>query len=816
MLLKNQGGLLPLKKGSKVALYGSGASQTIKGGTGSGDVNERSRVSIVQGLENIGFQITTKAWIEAYEKTYQQAREAWKQFLFRQSGDTSDLLSFFEVYSNHPFQMPAGRPVSREDVRNSNTDTAIYVISRIAGEGADRTASKGDYYLTDEEKADLEFICANYVHVVLVINTGGQIDLSYVDQLPAIESILFMAQAGMEAGNALADVLSGQVTPSGKLTDTWAKAYEDYPASATFSHNNGNVEQEYYREGIYVGYRYFDSFDIQPRYPFGFGLSYTQFAITPGAVTVEQERQTVIVSATVKNTGKTYNGQEVVQIYAACPQTGLAKERRRLCGFAKTKVLAPGEETVITVAFPVKRLASYDQKQHAWVAEKGIYGLFIGNSSRNLVLCAGLQQDKDIIIEKTAAICPLQMPLEELVRPDGKAKEFEAAWHKALSEQELPVLPLKANAEPKRKCRESEKTEKVRALVDGLTEEELIHMVTGEISKGQGSGSALGSAGISIPGAAGETSSILEEKYGIPGVPMADGPAGLRLNRTYEVDRKSGEILSSNPFAAFEGGFFVDDVRHDNTDIYYQYCTAFPVGILLAQSWDTELIQEVGRAVGHEMLAFGVTWWLAPGLNIHRDPLCGRNFEYYSEDPVVSGMMASAMTRGVQSLPGIGTTIKHFACNNQEDNRMGSDSIVSERALREIYLKGFEIAIKQAQPMAVMTSYNMINGVHSANNYDLCTQVARKEWGFAGIIMTDWTTTFPAGGSIPWKCIAAGNDLMMPGGESDLENLRQALARGDLRLEELRNCVARLIQLVYQSNYYEEAVSYAEQFCTKD
>lgn len=812
VLLKNEGQLLPLEKGRRLALYGSGASRTVKGGTGSGDVNERSRVSILEGLENAGFQITTKAWLADYEAAYKQAREDWKSFLFGQYSKSSDLMGFFGVYSAHPFQTPSGRPVSGQDVRDSDTDTAVYVVSRTAGEGADRTAAKGDYYLTDAERADLDFICESYPYVVLVVNAGAQIDLSYVEELSAIKSVLFMAQAGMEGGNALTDILSGAVTPSGKLTDTWARAYEDYPASATFSHNNGNVQQEYYRESIYVGYRYFDSFGIEPQYPFGFGLSYTEFALTGGAVTVDDGEQTVSVSATVKNVGEVYAGREVVQLYAACPQAGLAKERRRLCGFAKTKLLSPGEAETVTITVPVKALASYEERRHAWVTGQGVYGLFVGNSSRNLTLCAGLEVEADAVVEQAVPICPLQEPLDELVRPDDSAAAFETAWREELAARKLPVLPLKAAAERQAAYEPSEALRKARSLAERLTEEELIHMVVGEVSKGQGSESALGAASISIPGAAGETSAILEERYGVPGLPMADGPAGLRLSRTYEVDRKSGCILPGNPFAAFEGGFFVDAVQHENADTYYQYCTAIPVGVLLAQSWDTELLREVGRTIGEEMLAFGVTWWLAPGMNIHRDPLCGRNFEYYSEDPVVSGLIAAAMTDGVQSLPGIGTTVKHFACNNQEDNRMGSNSIVSERALREIYLRGFEIAVKRAQPMAIMTSYNLVNGVHSANNYDLCTQAARKEWGFAGIIMTDWTTTFHAGGSTAWKCAAAGNDLIMPGGESDFENIRQALAGGELKREELEACAARLISIAYQSNYYEGAVSYSEQF----
>lgn len=255
---------------------------------------------------------------------------------------------------------------------------------------------------------DLRFICALYAHIILVINTGSQIDLSFVKDLPAIESIIYMVQAGMEGGNALSDILTGAVSPSGKLADTWAAAYSDYPASATFSHNNGDVKKELYTEGIYVGYRYFDSFDVEPLYPFGFGLSYTQFSITPGPVTVDEAVQTISVSADVTNIGTRYSGKEVVQVYAACPQSGQPKERRRLCGFAKTGLLIPGEKTVVTITFPVKALASFDEKKSAWVTEKGVYGLFVGNSSRNLMLTAGLEVAVESIVEEVSHICPLQ------------------------------------------------------------------------------------------------------------------------------------------------------------------------------------------------------------------------------------------------------------------------------------------------------------------------------------------------------------------------------------------------------------------------
>ena len=311
-----------------------------------------------------------------------------------------------------------------------------------------------------------------------------------------------------------------------------------------------------------------------------------------------------------------------------------------------------------------------------------------------------------------------------------------------------------------------------------------------------------------VPGAAGETSSVLKEKYQIPGASMADGPAGIRLIRSYQVDKKTGEIYSEGILDALEGGFLASGKKYEDAEVYYQYCTAIPVGTLLAQTWDTALIEEVGEMIGGEMEEFSTTLWLAPGMNIHRNPLCGRNFEYYSEDPLVAGKIAAAMTNGVQKVPGCGTTIKHFACNNQEDNRMGSDSIVSERTLREIYLKGFEIAITESQPMSIMTSYNLINGVHAANCEDTCTKAARCEWGFQGMIMTDWTTTEHGEDCTASGCMRAGNDLVMPGAFSDRDNLNQELADGTLSMDDLKACISRLVNIVWQSNQFENAVPY--------
>ena len=801
VLLKNEGQLLPLKEGSKVALYGVGASRTIKGGTGSGDVNERETVSIYQGMKNAGFVVTTEDWIKDYDKQYQDARYAWRDEIENKASKLEDQVSgFFNVYSTTPFHMPAGAPVTKTDA-----DVAIYILSRVAGEGADRFDEAGDYYLTEEEKKQLADICGMYKHVIVAVNTGGLADLSFMDEYANIEALLQIVQPGMEAGNAFADIISGKVTTSGKMTDSWAYKYEDYPNSKTFSHNNGNVDKEYYTEGLYVGYRYFDSFDVPVRYGFGYGLSYTTFE-TKVLSTVLKDNK-IIVETETTNTGNTYSGKEVVQLYATCPAGKLEKEYRRLAAFGKTGLLAPGQSEKMTLEIALDRLTSYSESEAAWVLEKGSYVIWAGNSLESSSPCAVLALDGDITLTKTQNICPLKEELEEMKQSSEKMNQKLVALLKLTEEKALPVMELKAADVATRVVEYHSNAECVpaeaREFVDTLSTEKLVALASGDPGKGQGSN--LGSAGISVPGSAGETNNCALED-GIPGIVLSDGPAGLRLMKHYNV--YEGKIVNKPFKFSLEGGLFCEGEPADPGETWYQYCTAIPVGTLLAQSWDTALIEEVGEMIGGEMEEFSTTLWLAPGMNIHRNPLCGRNFEYYSEDPLVAGKIAAAMTNGVQKVPGCGTTIKHFACNNQEDNRKGSDSIVSERTLREIYLKGFEIAITESQPMSIMTSYNLINGVHAANCEDTCTKAARCEWGFQGMIMTDWTTTEDGPQCTASGCMRAGNDLVMPGAFSDRDNLNQELADGTLSMDDLKACISRLVNIIWQSNQFENAVPY--------
>lgn len=796
VLLKNENRLLPLKTGSSIALFGAGASHTVKGGTGSGDVNERESVSVCKGLENAGYTVTTREWIAEYDRIYAEARAAWREEIREKARkkNSENISAFFIAYSETPFHVPAGPAITKTDA-----DTAIYVLSRVAGEGSDRSHGEGDYCLAASESAAIKDVCALYPKVILVVNAGGMVDLSFTEAYENIGAIVYLVQAGMEGGNAFADVVSGKVTPSGKLTDSWARVYEEYPNARTFSHMNGNVAKEKYEEGIYVGYRYFDSFETPVRYSFGHGLSYTEFALE----TVRVGTAGAFVEAEVKvtNTGSAYSGREVVQIYVTAPVGELEKEYRRLCGFAKTSVLAPGESETVKISMPVYRMASYDASAARWVLERGVYGVWAGNSLESSRIAALLSLEEEKTLVEVRNICPLREELTEISVPKEKRlgryqKMLEESRARGVAEAVMDLSGVET--ETVDDAAWSGPEDEAAQIVRELTTEQLIQLAAGDPGKGQGSN--LGAAGISVCGSAGETS-MAAYAQGVANIVLADGPAGLRLNQVYSV--RDGKVQQPPLEASMEHGFLCDDIAYEGTK-YYQYCTAIPVGTLLAQSWDETLIEEVGAMIAEEMEMFGVTLWLAPGMNIHRNPLCGRNFEYYSEDPLVSGKIAAAMTRGVQSVPGCGTTIKHFACNNQEDNRMGSDSVLSERALREIYLKGFEIAVKESRPMSIMTSYNLINGVHAANCYDICTQAARKEWGFDGVIMTDWTTTQVGEDCTASGCMRAGNDLIMPGNRTDHENLKKELEQGTLKEEELRGCITRLVRVVLRSGLYEE------------
>lgn len=780
VLLKNEG-MLPLREDLPVALFGGGAAKTVKGGIGSGDVNNRENISIYRGLAEAGRTVANKDWLDDYEKRYEAARELWKEKVL---ADAKLVDNPFDAYAINPFSMPQGREITEEDLKGASA--AVYVLSRISGEGKDRRKVPGDYYLSEKEKEDLCFLNQKQMPTVLILNVGAPVELTDIlEQFSCIRAVLHISLPGQEGGRAVADVLYGKAVPGGRLTATWAARYEDYPFAEQFGHLNGNLEKEEYREGIFTGYRYFDSFDIQPLYPFGYGLSYTQFSMS--CEDVRTKKNGVKIFLSVKNAGEVYAGREVAQAYVTLPCTDIGKELHRLCGFAKTGLLAPQEEQKLCIEIDQKQLAVFSEKMHAWIVEAGTYMIWIGKHVQDLQPAAALIISEPAVLEQTSRLCMPQTEFKDLNLTQAGRKKAGMLLESAMA-QNIPKLCLQLETEEKQM-----EANAADIHVKELSLEQCIPLLYGNITQGA---STLGSAGIRVPGSAGETTEALEETCGIRSLIMADGPAGIRLRQSYEVDRKTDAVYGVGVLGSLENGFLEPMELHEDAQMYYQYCTAFPVGTLLAQSWNPSLMKQFARAIAAEMEEFHVDLWLAPGMNIHRNPLCGRNFEYFSEDPYLTGMLAAAVVEGVQENGTCGVTIKHFACNNQEDHRMGVDVCVSERALREIYLRGFEIAVKNSAPAAIMTSYNKINGTHAANSKDLCTAIVRKEWGFEGILMSDWNTTVPEDGSVPWQCPEAGNDVIMPGNKNDEEDIRKALASGRLSEKTVRACAGRVVSLV--------------------
>ena len=778
VLLENKNNSLPIskEKGTKIALFGQGVYNTIKGGTGSGAVNQRDNVTVQQGFENAGYDIVDIDFVN-------QMHERWTA----NGGGTSQGWSYKWV--NEPIYEQTEGAVDQIKAAAEKTDTAIYVIARNSGEGSDRSAGKGDYLLSDDEEANLKLLGQNFENVVVVLNVGGIIDTKFFDEIDGLDSMLLMSQAGMTGGDALVEVLNGTVNPSGKLTDTWPVNFDDNPSSEGFANQDGNTAQELYNDDIFVGYRYYDTFGVDVSYPFGYGGSYTSFAMSTKSVKADKDKVTVQVK--VKNTG-TVSGKEVAEVYFSAPDGELDKPYQELAGYAKTDELAPGESQILTISFDMKEMGSYDTDKAAYVMEDGDYIIRVGNSSRNTHVAAKLNVAEDTITEqysnlmvpvtendniensdKYPTLEPMTTEGATSITYDGEANEIAAAktievdftGYKApeiIKENEDVTVYTSDTTEEKYLFAKNEdgatgtvsRVEKANAnntdysvtyqehvkkfdgdyskntlkdvydgkisleqFVSGLSLYELANLVNGH------------SSDKTVQGVAGATWKN-DEKGFVP-VNLSDGPAGLRITQHY---------------------------KQDDTD-YYQYATAWPIGTLLAQTWDTGQIYAYGEGVGEEMEEFGIGSWLAPGMNIHRNALCGRNFEYYSEDPVVVGVTGTAATLGVQKSKGVGVTIKHYALNSQETSRNKENNTVSERAIREIYLKGFEMVVKQAQPMAIMTSYNQNNGRPAADDYDLCTAFARDEWGFKGMIMTDWG----GGQSVPMYEMHAGNDLVCPG-----------------------------------------------------
>ena len=783
VLLKNERGALPLKD-KKIALYGMGARMTVKGGLGSGSVEERYSVNIEDGLKNAGYEITTQDWLNDYDSEYASTYQAYHDMVEEKVKGLTNPMQIIPLAHSFVYRYPSGRPVTQADIEKSGTDTAIYVLMRQAGEGNDRKLEKGDYYLSDIERENLQILAQAYAHTILVINVGGHIDMAFMDEIPGIDAAVLFVQGGEEGGNALADVLSGKRNFSGKLADTIPMRYEDIPFGEEFSYLNGDVRNEYYKEGIYVGYRYFDSFRKAVRYPFGFGLSYTDFTVETKSVTLNKTSVTARVE--VRNVG-CVSGKEVVQLYVSAP--GGKKEYQRLVTFGKTGQLKPGVSEILELTFDLAECSSYCEAAAAWVLDAGKYVLRIGNSSRNTTVAAVIDLPGTVVTRQCRNCCAAVDELPVFVPETDRADLPECALLLTADPADF-VTEVTHYTEP-----EITETEQEQKILDGLTVQELSWFLQGGALHNPPKGS------FEIHGAAGKTVTELLNK-GIRNVIFSDGPAGVNIGNKVKALPMGGfapAVVPERYSWGVMGTAMKAQLEKIPGQIVYRYATAWPVEMLLAQTWNRELLRTIGEAVGEEMLNFGITIWLAPGMNIHRNPLGGRAFEYYSEDPVLTGEMAAALTRGVQSHQGLGVSVKHFCCNNSEDNRNGISANVSERALREIYLKGFEIAVRKSQPKTVMSSYNMLNQVYTANRHDLLTDILRCEWGFEGLVMTDWGSTNDHAGR-PELAAPAGNDLIMPGSDYDRERILKAIADGKLSPDTVRRSACRVLRMMLAAN----------------
>lgn len=745
VLLKNDG-VLPLQT-KKVALFGAGAVDTIICGTGSGYVFPAYKVTVQQGLENAGLELTSKSWLTRFAKTSKEANKKDKTLNFLDKMWSGKSILIDEI------------PITDGELQEARTaDTAIYVIRRNAGEENDRKAVRGDYYLSEQEEANIRHVAAAFRHTVVVLNTCV-IDAGFVNEIPGIDAVVYLGLAGMEAGNALADILTGRENPSGKLTDTWAKQYSDYPAAEVFSSNDGVTAQEDYIEDIYVGYRWFDSMGIEPLYPFGFGLSYTEFKREVRAVSADWDQ--VQVEVAVTNTGK-YPGRDVVQLYTSAPQGRLEKPYQELKAFAKTGLLAPGDTETVKLIFATENLASLDEIQSAYIMEPGRYLLRIGCDSRNTHVAAVIELDAETVTRRVSDVLKQDKPME--TKHHGKVFPMEA--------EGVGIIRLKAAQ---------------RETVDNISK--IPKMITTYVPEGTAYTPYMESNPYQMPYPCKEVVKIvrhcpvatfLDVYHGK--VTMEEFVASLepevltrvvmgileespyetrnRLNRKIKLPATAQSSGQTTAQFLNSLGLPVANLFDGPAGMHIVGCaaTSFPVGMTAAQTWNPELLREMGVAYGKDMESFHVTVALGPGMNIHRDPLCGRNFEYYSEDPLLTGKTAAAFTRGVQSIRGRGVAIKHFAANNQENDRLSLNNTITARALREIYLKGFEICVREARPMTLMTSYNQINGIYTGSNRELVTDILRGEWGFGGYVMSDWGTSSEKG----WD-LHAGNDLIMGG-----------------------------------------------------
>lgn len=762
VLLKNERKLLPLSKGTKVALFGKATFDYVKGGGGSGEVTVAYSRNLYEGLS------LKKDRAEVFEELADFYRK--------------DIKAQYDKGRAPGMTIEPQVPEELLKKARAYTDTAIISICRFSGEGWDRKSvvdtenknlweseeafakqsaeifENGDFYLTNAEKEMVDTVKAEFPNVVVVLNVGGMVDTGWFYDEEGIQAVLMAWQGGMEGGLAAAELLVGEGNPSGKLSDTFAKNLVDYPSTEGFHESEQFVD---YTEDIYVGYRYFETIPgaaEKVNYPFGFGLSYTDFHIKVKKAYAEGD--SIHVEVKVTNTGGRA-GKEVVQVYFGAPQGKLGKPSRQLAAFKKTRLLEAGEAQFLRLSWKISAMASYDDlgkvQASAYILEAGSYGIYVGNNVRNAEKIKFAYEQKHTRVTEQLSRKMAPSSLKKRMLADGSFEallqtepvDTDANGLKPLTVEEMegfaprvryraPYHLWKKPENPPHMLLEVAQGEiTLETFMAQLSEDELAELLGGQPNTGVANTFGFGC----LP------------DFGVPNVMTADGPAGLRI--------------------APECGVCT---------------TAWPCSTLLACTWNDEIVEAVGAAGGMEVKENNIAVWLTPAVNIHRSPLCGRNFEYYSEDPYLTGRLAGAMVRGIQSVH-VGAAVKHFALNNKETNRKNSDSRASERAIREIYLKAFEMIVKEAKPWAVMSSYNIINGYRASENRELLTDILRDEWGFDGMVTTDWWTN-----GEHYKEVKAGNDLKMACGFHD--RIMEAYEKGLITRTDLETCARRVLGLI--------------------
>lgn len=759
VLIKNDNKALPLAKGTKVSVFGRSQMNYYKSGTGSGGmVNVDYVVGIYEALAASKDLVVNK-----------KVREAYESFVKENPFDVGTGWAAEPWFQK---EMPLDDALVKEASKES--DVAVFIIGRTAGEDKDNKKEQGSYLLTDEEVAALKKVKAAFDRTIVLLNVGNIIDMKWVEEIDP-SAVLYVWQGGQEGGNAVLDVVTGAVNPSGKLADTIARDIDDYSSTKNFGSEKKNIQSE----DIYVGYRYFETFDKDSvLYPFGFGLSYTSFDIK--TLSFEYDgKDSVFVEVNVTNTGD-IAGKEVVQVYAKAPQGELGKPEKTLCSFDKTDLLAPGMCQTLKFEIPKYWFSSYDDSgvtghKSAYVLEKGEYEFFVGSDVRSAVSVGSFSlDDLEVIMQCEEAYAPVQD--FERLRPAIKNGKLVKAYENAPT-RTLDPNKKRADRLPKALPYTGDKGFKLKDVEDKkVSLDEFIAQLSDKdlctIARGEGMCSPKVTAGIA--GAFGGLSESLKN-FGIPAGGCSDGPSGIRMD------------CGTHAFS-------------------------LPNGTCLACTFDEEINKELFRWEGLDLRRHRIDALLGPGMNIHRSPLNGRNFEYFSEDPFLTGKLVKAQLQGLHTYDVTGV-IKHFAGNTQEFKRHTANNIMSERALREIYLKGFEIAVREGGARAIMSTYGPVNGIWTASSYDLLTTILRNEWGFDGIVMTDWWAmgNDEAGAPGDYANVAsqvrAQNDLNMVNGDAEAnsghDNLESALAEGKLTRAELARGAGNILRFLLKTPAYK-------------